>query len=73
VRECFRNGEFEEFHARLATLDDDAVHVTMTDAVNRTHVLLSELSYAMGALIVERLKEQDIVLDWDDPDDARLF
>jgi hypothetical protein len=41
--------------------------------VNRTHVFLSKLSTAMGDLIVQRLKEQDFVPDWDDPEDARLF
>jgi hypothetical protein len=45
----------------------------MKDAVNRTYVLLSKLSNAMGDMIVERLKEQDDVPGWDDPDDARLF
>jgi hypothetical protein len=45
----------------------------MTDAVNRTYVLLSKLSNAMGDMIVERLKEQDDVPNWDDPEDARLF
>jgi hypothetical protein len=45
----------------------------MTDAVNRTHIFLSKLSNAMGDLIVERLKEQDHVPDWDDPEDAHLF
>jgi hypothetical protein len=73
VRDCFRDGEFEEFHSRLATLDDDAVKAIMTDAVNRTYVLLSKLSNAMGDMIVERLKEQDDVPNWDDPEDARLF
>lgn len=73
VRECFRDGEFEEFHSQLAELDDDAVKVIMTDAVNRTYVFLSKLSNAMGDLIVERLKERDDVPDWDDPKDARLF
>jgi hypothetical protein len=73
VRECFRDGEFEEFHSRLAELDDDAVKAIMGDAVNRTYVILSKLSNAMGDMIVERLKEQDDVPDWDDPDDARLF
>jgi hypothetical protein len=28
---------------------------------------------AMGDMIVERLKEQDDVPGWDDPDDAHLF
>jgi hypothetical protein len=45
----------------------------MIDAVNRTYVLLSKLSNAMGDMIVERLREQDDVPDWRDPDDARLF
>jgi hypothetical protein len=51
----------------------DVVEKIMTDAVNRTHVLLSKLSNAMGDLIVERLKEQDYTPDWDDPKDANLF
>jgi hypothetical protein len=33
VRDCFRDGEFEEFHARLSPLNDDAVRAIMTDAV----------------------------------------
>ena len=37
--------------------------ISRTDAVNRTHVLLSKLSNAMGDLIVERLKEQDYAPD----------
>jgi hypothetical protein len=45
----------------------------MIDAVNRTYVLLSKLSNAMGDMIVERLREQDDVPDWRDSDDARLF
>lgn len=73
VRECFRDGEFENIHANAVELDDDAVQAIMTDAVNRTHVFLSKLSNAMGDLIVERLKEQDDVPDWDDPEDANLF
>jgi hypothetical protein len=74
VRECFRDGAvFENFHAQLAELDDDDVQEIMTDAVNRTHILLSKLSNAMGDLIVERLKEQDDVLGWDDPEDAHLI
>ena len=73
VRDCFRDGEFEQFHSGLAALDDDAVKTIMTDAVNRTYVLLSKLSNAMGDMIVERLKEQDDVPNWDDPEDARLF
>jgi hypothetical protein len=48
VRECFRDGEFEECHSQLAELDDDAVKIIMTDAVNRTYVFLSKLSNAMG-------------------------
>jgi hypothetical protein len=70
VRDCFRDSDFENFHARSAELDDGAVKEIMTDAVNRTHIFLSKLSNAMGDLIVERLKEQD---DWDDPEDVRLF
>jgi hypothetical protein len=58
---------------RSSELDDDAVETIMKDAVNRTYVLLSKLSNAMGDMIVERLKEQDDVPGWDDPDDARLF
>jgi hypothetical protein len=73
VRDCFRDGEFEEFHLQLAELDDDAVEAIIKDAVNRTYVLLSKLSNAMGDMIVERLKEQDDVPGWDDPDDPRLF
>jgi hypothetical protein len=73
VRDCFRDGEFENFHSRLAALDDDAVKTIMTDAVNRTYVLLSKLSNAMGDMIVARLKEQDDAPNWDDPDDASLF
>jgi hypothetical protein len=73
VRECFRDGEFENFHARSAELDDEAIKEIMTDAVNRTHIFLSKLSNAMGDLIVERLKEQDDVPDWEDPEDAHLF
>ncbi len=73
VRDCFRDGEFEECHSQLAELDDDAVKAIMTDSVNRTYIFLSKLSNAMGDLIVERLKERDEVPDWDDPDDARLF
>jgi hypothetical protein len=41
VRDCFRDGEFEDFHSQLAELDDDAVEAIMKDAVNRTHVLPS--------------------------------
>jgi hypothetical protein len=48
VRECFRDGDFENFHARSAELDDGAVKEIMTDAVNRTHIFLSKLSNAMG-------------------------
>jgi hypothetical protein len=73
VRECFRDGEFENFHASATELNDDAVQAIMTDAVNRTHVFLSKLSNAMGDLIVERLKEQDDVPGWDDPEDVHLF
>jgi hypothetical protein len=73
VRECFRDGEFENFHSRLAELDNDAVKTIMIDAVNRTHIFLSKLSNAMGDLIVERLKEQDDVPGWGDPEDAHLF
>jgi hypothetical protein len=73
VRDCFRDGEFEEFHTRLAELDDDAVEAIMKDAVNRTYDLLCRLSNAMGDMIVERLKEQDDVPAWDDPDDVHLF
>jgi hypothetical protein len=67
-----RNG-FEQFHSLNAELDDDAVKAIMTDAVNRTYVFLSKLSNALGDTIVERLKEQDDVPNWDDPEDARLF
>jgi hypothetical protein len=35
VRDCFRDGEFENFHADLAELDDDAVEAIMKDAVKR--------------------------------------
>jgi hypothetical protein len=58
---AFRDGEFEEYHSRIAELDDDAVKDIMTDAVNRTYVLLSKLSNEMGEIIVDRLKEQDDV------------
>jgi hypothetical protein len=73
VRDCFRDGEFENFHTDLAELDDDTVEAIMKDAVNRTYMLLCRLSNAMGDLIVERLKEQDDVPAWDDPDDVQLF
>jgi hypothetical protein len=73
ARDCFRDGEFENFHSRNAELDNDAVKAIMADAVNRTYVFLSKLSNAMGDMIVERLKEQDDVPNWDDPEDARLF
>jgi hypothetical protein len=73
VQECFRDGEFENFHARSAELDDGAAKEIMTDAVNRTHIFLSKLSNAMGNLIAERLKEQNDVSGWDDPEDVHLF
>jgi hypothetical protein len=73
VRECFRDGAFEDFHHQHPELDNDEVKAIMIDAVNRTYVLLSKLSNAMGDMIVERLKEQDDVPSWRDPDDARLF
>jgi hypothetical protein len=47
VRACFRDGKFENFHARSAALDPDAVKEIMTDAVNRTHGFLSKLSNAL--------------------------
>ena len=72
--DCFRDGDvFENFHSELATLDNDVVKEIMIDAVNRTHVFLSKLSNAMGDMIVERLKKQDYVPGWDDPEDAHLF
>jgi len=61
------------FHSRLPELDNDAVEAIMRDAVNRTYVVLSKPANAMGDLIVERLKEQDDVPDWDDPEDGHLF
>jgi len=73
VRECFRDGVFEDFHHRHPELDNDEVKAIMIDAVNRTYVLLSKLSNAMGDMIVETLKERDEVPSWRDPDDARLF
>jgi hypothetical protein len=73
VRDCFRDGEFEEVHTRLVELDNDAVEAIMKDAVNRTYELLCRLSNVMGDMIVERLKEQDDVPGWDDPDDVHLF
>jgi hypothetical protein len=46
VRECFRDGEFENVHARSAELDNDAVKEIMTDAVNRMHIFLREWGQA---------------------------
>jgi hypothetical protein len=73
VRDRFRDGKFEDFHTELAELDDDTVETIMKDAVNRTYKLLCKLSNAMGDMIVERLKGQDDVPAWDDPDDGQLF
>jgi hypothetical protein len=64
VRECFRDGEFENFHSRSAELDDDAVKEIMTDAVNRTHIFLSKLSNAMGDLIAVSLREARFQDGW---------
>jgi hypothetical protein len=37
VRDCFRDGEFEEFHSRLAALDHDAVRPSLsTPSIART-------------------------------------
>jgi RHS repeat-associated protein len=40
VRECFRAGEFENFHSRSTELDNDTVREITTDAVNRLDRLL---------------------------------
>jgi hypothetical protein len=66
VRECFRAGEFENFHSRSTELDNDTVREIMTDAVNRLDRLLAAI-LANGE-IVDALKEFDPVPNWNDPD-----
>jgi len=66
VRECFRAGEFENFHSRSTELDNDTVREIMTDAVNRLDRLLAAV-LASGE-IVDALKELDPVPNWNDPD-----
>jgi hypothetical protein len=66
VRECFRAGEFENFHSRSTELDNDTVREIMTDAVNRLDRLLGAI-LANGE-IVDALKERDPVPSWNDPD-----
>jgi hypothetical protein len=53
VRDCFRDGKFEAVHANLAELVDATVEAIMKDAMDRTYRLLSQLSNAMGGMIVE--------------------
>ncbi len=73
VRDCFRDGVFEDVHAHNPALSNDEVKAIMINAVNRTYVLLTKLSTAMGDLMIEQLKEKDEVPEWNDPDDARIF
>jgi hypothetical protein len=66
VRECFRAGEFENFHSRSTELDNDTVREIMTDAVNRLDRLLAAV-LANGE-IVDALKKFDPVPNSNDPD-----
>lgn len=59
VRDCFRDGVFENFHTKGTTLTDNDVKAIMIDAVNRTYKLLSQLSIFAGDHIIGNLKEND--------------
>jgi len=73
VRNCFRDGVFEDFHARGTRLSQEDVKEIMIDSVNRTYKLLTKLSIAMGDQIIDELKVKDEVPKWQDPVEPEIF